>query len=251
MSTLSLGLRGAEETALADSHRVSVTGLSVTIHSGVIAGMVLIPLLTKPPLPEVTVAPLPLPRFVTVTLPPAGGGSRRAPPAARQTLKAVVPNVMDTATPTEAPVGITQHEGLDLSGSPTGSPDGIGVGDGDGVPGGDCVLGALCGPPVPLPSPEPTLTRVGGAIKEPKLLHQQAPRFPDIARAANVSAIVIIEAHVGEDGRVLETRVLRGHPLFDDEALASVRSRRYAPLLLNGVATEFLTTITVNFQLRR
>ena len=62
---------------------------------------------------------------------------------------------------------------------------------------------------------------------------------------------MILEAHVGEDGRVVDVRVIEGHRLFDESALASVRSRRYEPLLLNGVRSDFLVTITLTFRIRR
>ena len=247
MSTLSLGLRDAEPTAIGNSHRVSVAGLSVTIHSGVIASMVLIPLLSPPPLPEVTVASPPIPRFVSVTLPPApGGGHRDAPETPRKVSPAMVPTVIPSL-PTETPGGIAD-EGLDISEDASTGEAGPGVGP--GVAGGDCVLGALCGPPLPVATPAPVVVRVS-ALQAPKLLDQQAPRYPEMARSIGLSADVIIEAHVGADGRVLSASVLRSHPLFDDAAMESVKSRRYKPLLLNGVATEFLTTITVRFTARR
>jgi len=60
---------------------------------------------------------------------------------------------------------------------------------------------------------------------------------------------VIIEAVVGTDGRVKSAHILRGHGLLDDAALASVGQWRYQPLLLNGVPTEFVLTVTVTFSL--
>jgi protein TonB len=71
-----------------------------------------------------------------------------------------------------------------------------------------------------------------------------------MAQAARVSGRVVLEAHVGLDGRVKEVRITQSHALFDEAALASVRSRLYEPLLLNGVPTEFLVTITVAFNVR-
>ena len=47
-----------------------------------------------------------------------------------------------------------------------------------------------------------------------------------------------------------DVKVLRGHPLFDESALAAVRQWRYQPLLLNGEPTEFILTVTVMFNLQ-
>jgi TonB family protein len=62
--------------------------------------------------------------------------------------------------------------------------------------------------------------------------------------------MVILEARVGTDGHVLEATVLRGQPLFDEPAKAAVMQWRYQPLLLNGVAMEFILTVTVRFSIR-
>ena len=54
---------------------------------------------------------------------------------------------------------------------------------------------------------------------------------------------------MGTDGRVQEVKVLRGHPLFDEAALAAVRQWRYQPLLLNGIPMPFVATVTVQFNI--
>lgn len=119
--------------------------------------------------------------------------------------------------------------------------------------GNPCVPGTVCDGPIAAadPTPQQGTPRVGGSIAEPRLREGRAPVYPPLAIAAGVSGLVIIEAHVLQDGRVHEARVLRGHELFDEAALVSVRSRRYEPLRLNGIPTDFLITITVNFTLRR
>jgi TonB family protein len=71
-----------------------------------------------------------------------------------------------------------------------------------------------------------------------------------MAQAARVGGRVVLEAHVGPDGRVREITIVESHALFNEAALASVRSRRYEPLRLNGVPTDFLITITVAFSVR-
>lgn len=139
---------------------------------------------------------------------------------------------------------------LDAPTTVGGEPGPIGEPGGSGI-GGDCALGAMCGSAVPQIETPKEPTRIGGHIKEPQLLEIRQPVYPDLARAAGLSATVIMEVHVDSNGRVAEVNVLRGHPLFDDAALASARSRRYQPLLLNGVRTDFIVTITVVFNLRR
>ena len=75
------------------------------------------------------------------------------------------------------------------------------------------------------------------------------PVYPQIARAAAVQGVVILELVIGEDGAVSNARVLRSIPLLDQPALDAVRQWRYEPTLLNGVPTPVIMTVTVNFSL--
>ena len=65
-----------------------------------------------------------------------------------------------------------------------------------------------------------------------------------------MQGIVIIEAIIGPDGRVTDTKVLRGIPLLDGAALDAVRQWEFTPTLLNGVPVPVILTVTVNFTLQ-
>ena len=128
-----------------------------------------------------------------------------------------------------------------------------------GIPGGQ-VGGALADlpapppPPPPPPPPAPTAPaapiRVGGKVPQPALLQRVEPEYPSAAVEARVQGIVILETVVGEDGRVIEVRVLRSAgEVLDRAAIAAIRQWRYAPLELNGVRARFLLTATLSFKL--
>jgi protein TonB len=91
--------------------------------------------------------------------------------------------------------------------------------------------------------------RVGGNIKPPQRTKNVNPVYPPIAQSARVQGIVIIEATIGQNGRVTEARVLRSIPLLDQAALDAVRQWEYSPTLLNGVPVAVIMTVTVNFTL--
>ena len=74
-----------------------------------------------------------------------------------------------------------------------------------------------------------------------------APAYPEIARTARVSAVVVLECTIDPTGHVADVRVVRGHPLFDEAALSAVRQWRYTATLLNGVPVPLLMTVTVRF----
>jgi TonB family protein len=77
-----------------------------------------------------------------------------------------------------------------------------------------------------------------------------APVYPDLALQSHLSALVVLEAEVDTRGQVRAVRLLRGHPVFDDAAIAAVSQWRYQPLLLNGEPTAFVLTVTVKFNLQ-
>jgi protein TonB len=146
--------------------------------------------------------------------------------------------------PIEVPDAIVPEETLSL-GVEGGVPGGV---EG-GVPGG-VVGGIVGGIPNAEPPPPARVVRVGGQIKAPRLLHTVMPEYPQLATQAHLSAMVVLQLRVGEDGRIKTAEVVHGQALFDEPALAAVRQWRYAPLLLNGVPTEFIVNVTVMFRLQ-
>jgi TonB family protein len=253
MRTTTFDFRGSGVDAQPESVARGAS-LSMLIHGVGLSAMVLAPLLLNTEAPEpVTTTQNVLVKPITVTLPAAARGvsaARKSGAMARARRAASA-----AAPPKDTPTSLTiESDLLDTRfGPPVADESGEGPGEAGGEAGGTCALGALCGEAaVPMTEKTPARTpRVGGLIREPRLIEGKAPEYPPIAQVAGLSADVILEAHVGRDGRILSAEIVKGHPLFDDAAVASVRSRRYEPLLLNGVPSDFLVTITVSFRIRR
>ena len=90
--------------------------------------------------------------------------------------------------------------------------------------------------------------RIGGQITAPALVHRVEPTYPAIAVAAQVSGMVILEAVVDTEGCVESVKVLRPVSLvLDHAAVEALKEWRYSPLVLNGVPTSFVLTVTFNF----
>ena len=104
-------------------------------------------------------------------------------------------------------------------------------------------------PPPPPPEPQDPV-RVGGQIRQPHKTRDVRPVYPPLALAARVQGIVIIEATIGVDGRVINARPLRSVPLLDQAALDAVRQWEYVPTTLNGLAVPVIMSVTVTFQLK-
>jgi protein TonB len=104
-------------------------------------------------------------------------------------------------------------------------------------------------PPPVQPQPITGPLRVGGKIREPRRVSSVAPVYPAIARQVRVQGTVVIQAVIGVDGEVRDTKILNSVPLLDQAALDAVRQWRYQPTLLNGTPVAVIMTVSVRFTL--
>ena len=245
---LSLDLRGfGTPSGLSGDRPARGAQASALLHALGLSALAFIPLLGGLNAPDAAGrvnALLIEPVLVTPPPPPPPVGRSRAQASAS-------PLAEPRATPPLTPPLSAMLVSIDDANALVFAPQGVGVPGPTGVEGGDCALGAICGD-APLPRADTNeIPRVGGLIKEPRLLESRPPEFPPFARQAGVSGRVVIDAHVGRDGKILQTTIVEGNTLFNDAALSSVRSRRYDPLHLNGVPTDFMVTITIKFTAMR
>jgi len=92
--------------------------------------------------------------------------------------------------------------------------------------------------------------RVGGKMKPPAKIKDVQPVYPAAARTARVAGVVIVEATIGADGKVIDAKVLRSVPMLDQAALDAVKQWEYTPTLLNGKPVPIVMTVTINFKLQ-
>jgi protein TonB len=89
---------------------------------------------------------------------------------------------------------------------------------------------------------------IGGQITAPALVKRVEPIYPEIASTAKLTGMVILEATVGTDGCVESVKVLRSrHPFLDKASIDALKQWQYSPLVLNGIRTPFVLTVTFNF----
>ena len=213
--------------------------LSLAAHAGALAVLIVVPLLATDvlPLPDtftaVALVPPDLPPEPPRPIPPA----TPTPPA---------PPSNPDAAPLDAPSSITPEAPgrppIDLGEVAPGSTfSGPVFGDR-----GDDRGSGLTPPPAPAPRAP---MRVGGEVIAPTKIHDVAPEYPRMARDAKIQGIVIIQATIGADGRVVDAEVLRPIPFLGQAALDAVRQWRFTPPRLNGEPIAVIMTVTVNFRL--
>jgi protein TonB len=82
------------------------------------------------------------------------------------------------------------------------------------------------------------------------LLKKQQPVYPQDAKDARASGIVVLEATIGRDGKVHDLRVVQAPwPSLVASAIQAVSQWEYKPYLLNGEPVEVKTNINVIFSL--
>ena len=127
-------------------------------------------------------------------------------------------------------------------------PFGLEPSETGGIDGGAPWSPPTVGSPAPqVTEPEPI--RAGGGISPPKKVKHVDPLYPDMAKAARIRGIVILEAVIDAQGRVRNVHVLRSVPLLDDAAVAAVQRWEYEPTLLNGLPVPVIVTVTVRFEM--
>jgi protein TonB len=90
-------------------------------------------------------------------------------------------------------------------------------------------------------------TRIDPAM----LIHRVEPVYPTLARQLGRAGRVELRAIIATDGTIQSLQVVSGDPLFYQSALEAVRQWRYRPTVLNGVAVEIDTFITVIYNMQR
>jgi protein TonB len=177
----------------------------------------------------------------------------------RASVKAL-PTAGQFAAPVAAPSAIAPEQLTARDESILGALGGVEGGVPGGIAGG--IVGGIVSPaPPPPPPPSPPVlsapavrapVRIGGQVTAPALLHRVEPVYPDVAAVAQLSGIVILEAAVNTEGCVESVKVLRSrHLLLDKASTDALIQWRYSPLVLNGVATPFVLTVTFNFSVQK
>jgi len=230
-----------------DTHARAGYGTSITVHSSCAIALVIF-LATRPvqtlmvsPRPSLvmpaTTALMPVDDTVTLarrsTEPSAPKPSKQPIAAAPAAAASVRP-----LAPLEEPSSITPETGAESR--VDGVEGGVVGGVAGGVVGGD--LSGGVGAPGPL-------RPGGGGITAPRKIKHVKPVYPLGALSDQTRGVVIIEATVGTNGKVTDTKVLQSVPLLDQAAIDAVRQWEYTPTLLNNVPTPVIMTVTVTFNL--
>ena len=71
--------------------------------------------------------------------------------------------------------------------------------------------------------------------------------YPGMARRMGVEGEVLVDVLVGSDGRVIETRKIRGHPVLLHAAIEAVSQWRFQPFVVGGQASPVVGRLRFEF----
>ena len=106
--------------------------------------------------------------------------------------------------------------------------------------------------PTPYRTPTPhNLSKgktISGGVLNEKAIDLPKPAYPQLARIIKAdSGAVNVQVTVDENGNVISTSAVSGHPVFWQEAEQAARSAKFAPTLLRGKPVRVAGVIVYNF----
>src|SRR6266545_4586593 len=99
-------------------------------------------------------------------------------------------------------------------------------------------------PPPPTPAVAP---RVSKGVTTGEALIKPQPIYPSIAKQINASGEVQVSIMIGENGRVIEAKAVKGHPVLRAAAEDAARKWVFRPTLLDGKPVKQPGTLTFVF----
>jgi len=90
--------------------------------------------------------------------------------------------------------------------------------------------------------------RIGGDVKEPRLISSALPIYPLGAKQLGVEGDVVVNTTIDQNGNVVGMRVVSGQPLLRQAALDALRRWKYEPSRLNGQPVAVELQVTIKFR---
>jgi periplasmic protein TonB len=103
-----------------------------------------------------------------------------------------------------------------------------------------------------LPSPEMSPegpVKIGGNVKEPKLISSPLPQYPLAARSSGQQGDVVVETTIDKSGSVVRMHVVSGPSSLRSAAMDALRRWKYEPSRLDGEPVEVQMLVTIKFRL--
>ena len=92
---------------------------------------------------------------------------------------------------------------------------------------------------------------VDGRTIDITAIRKTAPKYPDEAKLHRIQGTVVLHAIIGKDGTIRDLELISApDDSLVESAMVAARQWAYTPYLVNGMATEVDTNITINYAMR-
>lgn len=222
------------------SHLSGSLPISIALHLAALLALFVVPLMANVVVPTITEDPGSVVIPVAPPPPPPVEIHRIQPSSA--------PNpAASNPVPTHAPDRIVDEPPVAPSAyvpTPLSTTSGI------GIEGGFSTGAVVVVPPPPAPPKPQGPIKVADLPVPPRKIVDVRPIYPEIARAARVEGLVVLEAVLDPSGQVTQLRIIRSVPMLDQAAMDAVRQWRYTPTMYYGKPVSVLMSITIKFSLQ-
>jgi TonB family protein len=89
--------------------------------------------------------------------------------------------------------------------------------------------------------------KVGGNVKEPRLVSRVMPEYPLVAKQAGIQGDVVVKTTIDAKGNVVNMQVVSGPAMLRGPALGALRRWKYEPSTLNGQPIAVQMSVTIRF----
>jgi TonB family protein len=89
--------------------------------------------------------------------------------------------------------------------------------------------------------------KVGGNVKEPRLVSRVMPEYPLVAKQAGIQGDVVVKTTIDEKGNVVNMQIVSGPAMLRGAALAALRRWKYEPSTLNNQPISVQLLVTIKF----
>jgi protein TonB len=83
----------------------------------------------------------------------------------------------------------------------------------------------------------------------PDPIKRVEPKYPDEARSQHIEGLVLVQALVGKDGSIQDTRIVKSIPALDSAAVAAVRQWHFKPAKSKGKPVAAWVAVPLKFSL--
>lgn len=97
--------------------------------------------------------------------------------------------------------------------------------------------------------PLPSIIRRSEGVLRGNAINRALPKYPAVAKDAEIEGDVVVEITIDEEGKVALARVVSGHPLLQASAIVAAKEWTFNPTSIDGTPVKVSGVLTFRFAL--